>query len=162
MARFRQMTSKIWCLVGVLLLSVTCVTPAGAQQPGYSNWHRGWLRPGNRLGGGAGFRGQFGGRPQNWRDNRGWQSTTYGGINPAALAQFDSRANQLRGEIGARLSARAISPGQAYRMNQELNSLMSLRSQLAASGGAGGASQMGDINRRLVQLQMALRSPIAF
>lgn len=155
------MNFKIPFLVVALLLGgVGFATPASAQGDGYANLHRGWLRPGDRLGGGAGFHGRVGGG--GWVNGGAMPGTTYGGVNPAAIAQFDARAGQVRGEIGARLSARAISPMQAQRLNQELSSLMAMRAQYTASGGAGGAMQFSELNRRLVQLQMGLRSPIQF
>lgn len=158
-----QMNSRISCLIfASVLLSMTSVLPASAQDNGYSGWHRGWLRPGERLGGGAGFHGQVGGNRGWGGGESNWRGTAYGGVNPAALGQFDARVNQLRNEIAARVAARAISPAQAYRVNQELAALETLRGQILANGGAGGANQVGDLNRRLVQLQMTLRSPIQF
>src|SRR5437763_307513 len=97
--------SKVFLGFAMSLLVVTSAAlPVGAQNSYPSlrgnGWHRGWFRDdgnGNRD-----FHSQYGLNNTNWNNgnwNRGAAAvasgTTFDGANPAAIAQFDARVNQV-------------------------------------------------------------------
>jgi hypothetical protein len=155
--------SKFLGIAISLLMLASAASPALGQNR-YPNlrgngWHRGWFRDDGQRD--RDFHIRYGLNNGNWNSGNWGRSawtasragTAFDGANPAAIAAFDARVNQLRGEVNAR--------GQG-RLNSQLNSLLAMRAQFTASGGALTVNELEQLNARLNELRIGLRSRVYF
>jgi hypothetical protein len=153
-----------------LLIFVSTSSSALAQRANYpqvrgNGWHRGWFRDDDRND--VDFHRRYGLNNGNWNSgnwnnggrNGGWRGgTTLDGANPAAIAQFDARANQVRAEINSRTAGGARSA----RLSGELDSLFAMRARYMSFGRTLTVNELEQLNARLNQLRIGLRSRVYF
>lgn len=100
-----------------------------------------------------------------WRNGRDWNNRNFNRSNSAAaraISAFDSRVASMRANIAAQLASGRINATQAARLNARLDSLLSTRATLAASGGVLTSNELALLNSRLGSLQVALRNRVWF
>lgn len=139
------MTRRLFVLAMSLLLLSSAAMPAFAQQRSLRSWRALREDPHYRYG----------------LDNRRWSGTWdrqpwMEAANPAAIARFDARADELRAAIASRGS-----PG-VRRLNERLNVLMNMRAAFARSDGVLTVMELKQLNSRLNELRIALRSRVYF
>jgi hypothetical protein len=147
-------------LVSGMVLSFTALPAMAQNDNGNRGKHKGWYKNDNRA------RGNDFDRGRNQADRRDLDrylsGNPYQGVSTAAVSAFDTRAGQVRADIASRLAAGAITPAQASRLHARLDSVMSLRTEYLNSGGVLTASELAQLNTRLNEVRIALRSRVFF